>query len=72
MVFHVGFSVAPTNIIAEHLTAMNVFHRKLVIICAVDETRIVVFCLVSPNLIFNCSATLDTTKSKCGHLFENI
>lgn len=54
-VFHVGFSVAPSNTIAEHLTTMNVFHHKLVIIHALE--KIVIFCLVSPNLIFNSSVT---------------
>lgn len=57
MVFHIGFSVAPSNTIAEHLTALNAFHCKLIIICALEEKRIVIFCLVSPNLIFNSSVT---------------
>lgn len=56
-VFHVGFSVAPSNTTAEHLRAMNVFHHKLVIICALDEKKMVIFCLVSPHLIFSSSVT---------------
>lgn len=56
-VFHVSFSVAPSNTIAEHLTAMNVFRHKLVVICVLDEKKIIIFCLVSPNLIFNFSVT---------------
>lgn len=64
MAFHVGFSVASTSTIAEHLIAKNVFHHKLVINCVLHEKRIVIFCLVPPNLI-----TLQATKSKYGHLF---
>lgn len=56
-VFHVDFSVAPSNTNAEHLIAINVFHHKLVIICALDAKRIVIFCLMSPNLIFNSAVT---------------
>lgn len=58
--------------VAEYLSAMNAFHHKLVMVCTSWVKMIVIFCLVSPNLIFQFLSYINTTKSKCGDLLQNI
>lgn len=58
--------------IAEHLSATSAFHHKLTMVCASGEKMIVIFCLVSLNLIFQFLSYVNTTESKCGHLLQNV